>query len=159
VVEAGATNVTSSAGTPHAHRLDAAVVCHCPGRVRDYDVTDMGGRCRARGDGRVDAPAAAPAETAGTMRSFSAWLEDKLAEEPKESTASTAQKLFPYANGLIVALVLTVTTNLHVRPVWPFLILVTLSVVASYFVYGRIGPWWALVLAYVGGVLLLTLIG
>jgi hypothetical protein len=31
-----------------------------------------------RGDGRVDAPAAAPAETAGTMRSFSDWLEDKL---------------------------------------------------------------------------------
>jgi hypothetical protein len=27
------------------------------------------------------------------------------------------------------------------------------SVVASYFVYGRVGPWWALALSLVGGVL------
>jgi hypothetical protein len=55
----------------------------------------MGGRYRARGDGRVDAPAAAPAETAGTMRRFCDWLEDKLAEEPKETPeAPTMQRVF-----------------------------------------------------------------
>jgi hypothetical protein len=92
------------------------------------------------------------------MRSISDWLEDKLAEEPKESTASTAQKLFPYANGLLIALVLTITTNLHVRPVWAYLLVLALSVVAGYFVYGRIGPWWALALPLVVWVLFTTLV-
>jgi hypothetical protein len=93
------------------------------------------------------------------MRSISDWLEDKLAEEPKETPkAPTVQRVYPYVIGSLFGLVFSVTNNLHIRPVWPYLVMMTLSVVVSYFVYGRIGPWWALVLAYVGGVLLTTLV-
>jgi hypothetical protein len=94
------------------------------------------------------------------MRSISDWLEDKLAEEPKETPkAPTVQRLFPYVSGLAIGLVLPrLVYDWHWRPVWAFLLIMAVSVVASYFVYGRVGPWWALALSLVGGVLFTTLV-
>jgi hypothetical protein len=62
--------------------------------------------------------------------------------------------IFNSAAGFATALGLPVLIfGWHWRPVWAFLLLLALSVVASDFVFGRLAPWWALSLSLIGGVL------
>jgi hypothetical protein len=93
------------------------------------------------------------------MRSISDWLEDTLAAEPKPKTPITVQKVYPYVFGALSGVWLSLANSLlHWRPVWGFLVMMTCAVVGGYVVYGQIGPWWRVVLFYVGGVLLTTLV-
>jgi hypothetical protein len=85
----------------------------------------------------------------------------KLAEPiPPTPEASTAQKAFPWVMGIVIGLLLPrLLYTWQWRPVWAYLFILALAVVAGYFVTGRIGSWRLLALLVVGGVLLMRLIG
>jgi hypothetical protein len=102
----------------------------------------------------MDAPAAAPAETAGTMRTFSKWLEDKLAEEPKPKVRM-GRKWWTYQwiSGAVVGIVWPLLIwPWHWLPVWAFLFVFEFALGMHYAVRRVTPPSWALTLSLAFGV-------